>query len=257
MGTEAAGPQSYGRGGRRATGLRRRWHRGTVAPWHRGTGLRIQRLPGHRATGAEAAGPQSCERGGRRATGLRTRRLLGTGLRIQRRPGHRATGVEAAMAPGCEHGGAMAPGREHGGAMPQSHEHGGRHGAGQGYGYGGARGVRLWIRAGRGAWCRAVGSPRGALSPPGRSAAQRLAAPRSASHRPAPTGDRAGDRLSPGSRYGFQPGSRPLSPTARSSSGASSGTGTTGPKMPPPRVGSCVAARRKPYDVWSAAGSGS
>ena len=41
-------------------------------------------------------------------------------------------------------------------------------------------------------------------------------------------------------RRGVQPGSRPLSPTARSSSGASSGTGTTGPK------GAARRMRRRP-----------
>lgn len=51
-------------------------------------------------------------------------------------------------------------------------------------------------------------------------------------------------------------GSRPLSPTARSSSGASSATGTTGPKRPPPRFGSSAAMSRKPWAASRAAGSG-
>ncbi len=56
-----------------------------------------------------------------------------------------------------------------------------------------------------------------------------------------------------GDAGGVQPGSRPLSPTARSSSGASSGTGTTGPKMPPPRLSSSAAARRNACEACSAA----
>ena len=47
-------------------------------------------------------------------------------------------------------------------------------------------------------------------------------------------------------RYGFQPGSRPLRPITRSRSGASPGTGTTGPKMPPRRVGSSATPARNP-----------
>ncbi len=55
---------------------------------------------------------------------------------------------------------------------------------------------------------------------------------------------------------GVQSGSRPLRPTARSSSGASSRTGTTGPKMPPPRSPCAAAASRKACEARSAAGSG-
>lgn len=54
-----------------------------------------------------------------------------------------------------------------------------------------------------------------------------------------------------------QCGSRPLRPTVRSSRGASAGTGTTGPNGPLSPAGCSAAASRKPYDAWSAAGSGS
>lgn len=55
---------------------------------------------------------------------------------------------------------------------------------------------------------------------------------------------------------GVQNGSRPLRPTARSNSEALSATGTTGPKMPPPRSPSAAASARKAYEARNAAGSG-
>ncbi|MEY9489418.1 hypothetical protein RKD26_005212 [Streptomyces calvus] len=64
----------------------------------------------------------------------------------------------------------------------------------------------------------------------------------------------AGARRSGAHTERVHPGSRPLRPTARSRSGASSGTGTTGPKGP--RSDSWAAAARKSCTARSAAGSG-
>lgn len=57
--------------------------------------------------------------------------------------------------------------------------------------------------------------------------------------------------------YGLRvhPGSRPLSPTALASKGASDATRTTGPKISP-RSGESADASRKSWHTWRAAGSG-